>query len=566
MLTYIISYQKPQQHFIDFKIIINVENDEELELQLPAWRPGRYELANFAKNIQRFKITDETGKPLKFHKTTKDSWLVNTLSSKEIIVDYNFYADVINAGSTYLDETQLYINPVNCFIYAPKYSNVEHEVLLEIPKDYKIATGMPKLAEHTLIAKDIQQLMDCPFIASNSLQHKTYEVDAITFHIWFQGECKPKWDMIIEDFKKFTKVQLDAFQDFPASQYHFINHILPYKAYHGVEHENSTVISLGPSYSVFEKKGLYNEFLGVSSHELYHTWNVKKIRDEKMIPYDFTKENYSELGYIAEGITTYYGDQMLLRSGAFNNQEFEYCFNQFLTKHFDNFGRFNMSVAQSSVDTWLDGYVQGIPNRKVSIYNEGALIAFIIDVTIIKLTEGKCSLDNVMQQLFEQYGKKRIGINKEIYQATIKQICGNDLQDIFDDLYYGTNDFTPYLKDCFEFLGWNYKEKNTPYITQNNLGIKVLNNKITSVFPNSIADEIGLWKNDTIKIINGISVNNNIDDWLNYFKNDRINLEITRSVKNHQISFELDTNRYYFKEHSIKLPINNKNHNLWLRK
>ena len=115
------------------------------------------------------------------------------------------------------------------------------------------------------------------------------------------------------------------------------------------------MITLGPSYSVFEKNGLYNEFLGVSSHELYHTWNVKKIRDEKMVPYDFTKENYSELGYIAEGITTYYGDQMLLRSGAFNNQEFETCFNQFLAKHFDNFGRFNMSVAQSSLDTWLDG-------------------------------------------------------------------------------------------------------------------------------------------------------------------------------------------------------------------
>ena len=206
MLTYIISYQKPQQHFIDFKLIINVENDNELQLQLPAWRPGRYELGNFAKNIQRFNIKNELGNLITYQKTNKDSWIVDTSSSKEIIVDYNFYADIINAGSTYLDEKQLYINPVNCFIYAPKYQNIEHEILLEIPEDYKIATGMPKLANHTLIAKDVQQLMDCPFIASKDLQHQTYEVDAITFHLWFQGECKPKWDMIIKDFKKIYEI------------------------------------------------------------------------------------------------------------------------------------------------------------------------------------------------------------------------------------------------------------------------------------------------------------------------------------------------------------------------
>ena len=129
------------------------------------------------------------------------------------------------------------------------------------------------------------------------------------------------------------------------------------------------------------------------------------------------------------------------------------------------------------------GYVQGIPNRKVSIYNEGALIAFIIDTTIIKLTNGKNSLDDVMQKLYAQYGRKKIGISKNIYQSTIKEICGDDLEKIFTNLYYGTANFAPYLKECFDFLGWDYEIKETPYITQNHLGVKVVNNKVTSVLP-----------------------------------------------------------------------------------
>ena len=99
-----------------------------------------------------------------------------------------------------------------------------------------------------------------------------------------------------------------------------MNQILPYRAYHGVEHQKSTVISLGPSYEVFGK--LYKELLGVSSHELYHTWNVKAIRPIEMYPYDFTKENYSKLGYICEGVTTYQGDLFLLKSGVFNEEQY----------------------------------------------------------------------------------------------------------------------------------------------------------------------------------------------------------------------------------------------------
>src|SRR3989304_7536298 len=110
-------------------------------------------------------------------------------------------------------------------------------------------------------------------------------------------------------------------KDFPFETYHFFFQILPTKFYHGVEHLNSTVIALGPSYNLM-KGDLYEDLLGVSSHELFHAWNIKNIRPKEMHPYDYTKENYSKLGYVCEGVTTYYGDLFLYRSGVYS--EFDY--------------------------------------------------------------------------------------------------------------------------------------------------------------------------------------------------------------------------------------------------
>src|SRR5712672_3181512 len=103
-----------------------------------------------------------------------------------------------------------------------------------------------------------------------------------------------------------------------------------------------------------------------------------------MVPYDYTKENYSRLGFVYEGVTTYYGDLFLVRSGVYSVEQFLAEINQRVQRHFDNYGRFNLSVADSSFDTWLDGYVKGIPDRKTSIYDEGSLIALMLDLMIRK--------------------------------------------------------------------------------------------------------------------------------------------------------------------------------------
>jgi predicted metalloprotease with PDZ domain len=314
MMKYIISYTEPHHHYIDIEFIVEDVTSTTLQFQLPSWRPGRYELGNFAKNVQKWVAFNQAGQPLKYTKISKDLWEVQTENATAIHIKYNYYAADLNAGSTFLDESVLYMNPVNCCIYVPGRIQEQCLVELQLPADYSIACGLNQ--EHvsdelkrisTLTAANFHELADSPFIASPSLKHSKIVVDNTDFHLWFQGECMPVWEKINRDFSIFIAEQINTMKSFPAECYHFLFHLLPYRMYHGVEHLNSTVIALGPSYSLM-RNDLYIEFLGVSSHELFHAWNIKAIRPIEMQPYDYTKENYSRLGYVCEGITTYYGD------------------------------------------------------------------------------------------------------------------------------------------------------------------------------------------------------------------------------------------------------------------
>ena len=505
MLHYTFSYSKPHQHFIDIEMRIEKHHASDLILQLPAWRPGRYELGDFAKNIQCLKVVDEDGHPLKYEKITKDTWKVSTPNCTTVIVLYNYYANELNAGSTYLDEQQLYVNPVNCCLYIPSRMDEQCVVNLQIPQSYQIACSLPKTGQQ-LIASNFNELAESPWVASNSLQHKSYVVESVKFHIWFQGDCTPNWDRILTDFEAFTIQQIKDFTAFPVPEYHFINLILPYKAYHGVEHTANTVISLGPGKDLMTTK-MYESLLGVSSHELYHTWNVKQIRPKALLPYDYTKENYSRMGYLYEGVTTYMGDLYLKRSKVFSDKEFYKTQEENLQKHFHNGGRFNMSVADSSFDTWLDGYVMGIPNRKVSIYTEGALCALILDIFLLQKTAGKQSLRSFMTRLYKEYACEGKGLTEEDYIHELLSIGGDKALAIVENHMYGTKDFRAPLNEALSLVGLQIIQEENPDLLAASLGVKGVFSKagfdIKLVQENSVADVCKIAVGDSILEVNG---------------------------------------------------------------
>lgn len=551
-----INYKVVSDHISSKLLKITVSfptNESETIIHLPAWRPGRYELGNFAKNVKNFSVFDDAKKKCVFFKTNKDTWLVKTDHTKSITVQYNYYANELNAGSTFVDAELIYVNPVNCLVYIDAL--IDHPISISVANkfNWQIATSLKNI-DGVLHATNYDELVDSPFIVSPNLQSESYTLNSIVFTIWINGHKRIDWQTIINDFKKFTQHQLEAFGEFPADKYEFLIFSLPNQAYHGVEHLKSTVITLGPSHALFNT--LYNELLGVSSHELYHAWNIKSIRPTEMLPYNLKAENYSTLGYIYEGITTYMGDLFLLKSGVFNLETYLLQFSQQVQKHLDNPGRFNYSVAESSFDTWLDGYVSGVPGRKVSIYTEGCLLAFCADILIRQATKNKHGLDEVMKRLYFDFALNGLGITEKDYQNLLENISGISFQSFFDDYVNGTHNYESILIDCLEYVGLSLQQNKLASYSQSRLGLRFTKSNngilVSEIHPGSPADIAGICLNDQVIALNEIQINNDFDALLEYMEFDEKKLILLRNKKILFVTLP-EVNRYFYQKHSVSL-------------
>lgn len=555
-MQYTISYTKPNVQYIH--ICIDIDKPEKKQLiQLPSWRPGRYELGNFAKNIKSFVVYNEKGDMVPSKKISKDCWEILSGKSKKIRVEYDYYAAILNAGSTYLDAELLYVNPVNCLMYLPDRIDESCCLQIEVPDSYQIAIGLESEDRNRFIAADYHELADSPFIASAGLKHQSIKLGETEFHFWIQGEVNPDWQSFLSDMQHIIEEQLLDMGSFPVKDYHFLYYITIHGMYHGVEHLNSTVIFLGPVFDIFDGR-LYPELLGVSSHELYHAWNIKKIRPAELLPYDYSKENYTELGYVAEGVTTYMGDLYIMRSGILGQQEFFRNMNNWLTRYVHNFGRLHYSVAESSWDTWLDGYEAGVPHRKVSIYNEGALLALLADLIIQKNTQSKYGIQHVMRELYEEYGLKNKGYTRDNYKALLEKYAGISFDVYFEKLVEGKFNYFPFLEEYLDYVGLQIVEMPSDKLTEKLFGLKTKTEgakvMVSALHIDSPAERSGLMLQDEIRTINNMRVSDNVNEWMGQFERQAFELTVNRNGITKKIRLEADGKSYFGKWEISKNP------------
>lgn len=494
-MDYSICRKSLTSQFIQIQFSLECSEKELIQLQLPAWRPGRYELANYGQKLKGFKVTTN-GSEISWKKISKDLWGFIACYPGIYLIEYEFYCNQMDAGGCWSDDQQLYLNFSNFIFEVLQRKNEGISLSIELPKDFQVASALKETKNNTWMAESFQHLMDSPFLASPDLKHFPYSVNGTTFHIWIQGEIHFYIESLIEIFRSFTVRQIKDFGEFPAEDYHFIFQLLPHKHYHGVEHAFSTVITYGPAHALSEKSEL-DQLIGVSSHELYHFWNVCRIRPKGLLPYDLSKEVYLNEGLVMEGVTTYMGDYYLLQSGYFSVQDYLKVLEEQIQKEFDSFGWQNQSIVESSFDLWLDGYKPGIPDKKVSIYNRGALISLCID---LMLKSSGSSLSIVMKGMWENYGKTGVGYELREFEKMVISLSKDQekMESFFQCFVFGKKDLLPVLKNLLNQIGLviheNYEENDLLHhcgIRINEAGI------ITQIHPDSDA-YFFLMKNDRI--------------------------------------------------------------------
>ncbi len=549
-MKYTISLETSTTHLLKICVEIEVNNVSWFDLKLPIWRPGRYEAANYAKNVQRFKAYSQGGTNLKVEKQSASSWRVYNENEKVIIFEYLYYAHQLDAGNSWFGENMVYINFVNCLMYLESEMNSSHYLSIDLPNNYKIACGLEK-SDNSWFAPNYYAMVDSPLVASEQLQHLSYEVSGTPFNIWMHGDHQLDCERLVKEFELFSAAQLRMMGDFPFNQYHFLLLFTPYKFYHGVEHGNSTVICIGPGEQLHQSD-LYSELLGVSSHELFHAWNIIKIRPKELMPYDFGKPPIFKTGFVAEGFTTYYGDLFLVRGGVFSEEWYLKELNKLLQRHFNNFGRLINSVIDSSIDLWVDGYQPSAPNKKSSIYVEGAMVALLLDLLIRKNTQNKQSLDDVVRTLDENFRKSGIGYSYEDIINICAHHFGGSLDWFFEKYVSGTEDKKALLQELLELVGCELNTADNKHFLERELGIKCNAEdefRVVLIEPRSVGEKYISLKDKIIEI-NNLPVGA-ID--FETFNTDKITLKIERFFKIKIIEIDAEKNSYLKKYSVIKI-------------
>ena len=486
MIHYTISCPNPASQFLRIDLKFSCQAGGNIRLQLPAWRAGRYQIANYAQNLRGLRAQNQEGNPISLQKLTKDCWTFEVEESMQIHLSYDYWAGKMDAGSAWVDDEQVYVNLVNCCFEILGRSKEAFELQLDLPNYPKQILTLKQTGTSTWMAENYQVLADATVLAAKKVEQGTYAIGNTRFHAWFHGEIHFDRTRFIDQLQAFSNRMIADFGSFPEEEYHFIFHLLPYPHYHGVEHRRGTVITFGPASSLAEEEAM-EELVGISCHELYHAWNVCRIRPKEFLPYDFSKETYTRAGLVLEGVTTYFGDLYLLKSGVYDLPTYLRHLEKIVQREAAHYGWKNASIEESSIDLWLDGYVAGIPDRKVNIYSRGALLSLCLDV--ILLQEGN-SLAQVMKGMWENFGLPFKGYEVKDFEKLVSASVSNPekITHFFDAFVRGKEDLYPVLEDCFSTLGIEIKKTLSENTLLHQTGIQLNGQQmILQIHPESMA-------------------------------------------------------------------------------
>ena len=509
MLHYQIEFDDYRQHLIH--VTLRFVADPTQVLSLPTWIPGSYLIREFSKHIESVRAYDEEGRLLEIQKFEKNKWRLFNTDHELITVEYDVYAYDLSVRGAYVDQTRLYVNPACACLGLEGQEDKAVEVELFLPdelKHFQLATGMASKSlvkgRFTLKAKNYAELIDAPFELAEQIRFG-FEANGIPHEFVVSGKHAMNAARMQQDIEKICATEISMFGSAPFSNYTFMT-MATANSYGGLEHPNSTSLispreDLPKANEPEEPSEDYQRFLGLCSHEYFHSWLVKFIRPENFVNYDLNKEGYTSLLWIFEGFTSYYDDLILLRSGVISQASYIKLLKTQIDRYLQNPGRFVQSVSESSFDAWVKFYRQdeNSNNAGTSYYNKGCLVALCLD---LGLRLRGSSLDALMRKLYENAQK---GI--QVHERTIVELCneltGDNWIEQINHLI-NTTDELP-LDQLFPEFGLSYSLKNDKSLP---LGLKLVEKPegvlVQSARRDGAAAQAGLSAHDVIIAIDGL--------------------------------------------------------------
>ncbi|TWC68123.1 M61 family metallopeptidase [Herbaspirillum sp. SJZ099] len=530
-IRYTITSNDPASHVYDVTVTVDRPAAEGQVFTLPAWIPGSYMVREFAKNIVRLRA-ESGGRKVAVRKLDKHTWQAAACTSA-LTLSYQVYAWDLSVRTAHLDRTHGFFNGTSVFLAARGFEQGRHVVDIRRPegdafKRWRVATAMPELKARrygfgTYVAQNYDELIDHP-VELGDFALASFKAHGVPHDVVITGQA-PNLDMVrlCDDLKKICEAQIAFFEPkskrAPMSRYVFMT-LAVGDGYGGLEHRASTALICAradlPVKGKPEQTDGYRTYLGLCSHEYFHTWNVKRIKPAVFAPYDLRQENYTSLLWLFEGFTSYYDDLFLVRTGVIDTGAYLNMLSKTVTGVLRGSGRKKQSVAESSFDAWVKYYRQdeNAPNAIVSYYTKGSLVALGMDLTIRKQTRGRRTLDDVMRGLWSRYGRdfyeggaRGQGVPEDDILALLEEFSGADLGRFFERCIRGTEDVP--LAELLPDFGVSYDDAPSkdakPW-----LGARIAKDggdaKLASVYEGSPAAQAGLSAGDKLVALDGLRV------------------------------------------------------------
>jgi predicted metalloprotease with PDZ domain len=467
-----------------------------LEVQLPVWN-AVYQVRDFAEHVNWLRATDANGKAVPVQKVDKTTWAVpnaTTIEYEIAAIDSGPFGTEFTTEHAFLNLAQILVYPVG----APKQSILFK--MSGVPSTWHVATPM-NTDGNAFCSANYDQLVDSPVEVSH-FNEVLFEASGAKYRAIIHADTENYDEAAIRDaLSKIVAAEVDWMQDRPYDRYMFIYHFPKEFGRGGMEHAYSTAIEVTANRLRQEPLSL----AGVSAHEFFHLWNVKRIRPQSLEPIDYTKENYTPSLWFSEGLTNTVGEYMLVRAGLAD----EHAFLDRLEGQIKTFetrpAHATQSAEESSLDAWLEKYpYYRAPDRSVSYYDKGQIIGVLLDLEMRRVTNGKKSLRDLFQWMNTHYAKQGKFFNDtEGIRKAVETVTGAKFEDFFSH-YVANPDPIPY-DQFFATVGLKLDRKQ---LTTADPGFSAAANfsatpVIISVTPGGEAEKANLRAGETILAVNG---------------------------------------------------------------
>lgn len=422
---------RPFTHMLEVEMRLRLEEARpQLDLVMPVWTPGSYLIREYARHVQDFTAEAE-GRPLAWRKVNKNTWRIDTDSLRAITVRYRVYANELSVRTNELNDRHAFWNNAALLMYIDGHLDAPATLRIVPYGNWKIATGLPPVegTPNAFRAENFDILYDSPVLAGD-FRTLEFRVRGVPHRIVIDGDGNYDAERMRRDVQKIVEAAAEMMGDIPYRDYTFLLILAP-SGGGGLEHLNSTAL-IWRRFGFRPEKD-YRDFLSLVAHEFFHLWNVKRIRPDALGPFDYTRENYTKLLWVAEGLTSYYENILLLRAGLISDRDYLEMLADAIKSLQNTPGRLVMSVEEASFDAWIKYYRrdENSINSQVSYYDKGALLGVLLDLEIRRASAGRRSLDDVMRYLYAEFYRKGRNYTPEDFQAACEKMASRSLDEFF---------------------------------------------------------------------------------------------------------------------------------------